>query len=143
MSSNPNRYKFVALVNKKLEPGIALNALGHAALGLGTTLVNSHLSDLQLLDYKDSDGTYHRNISALSLVVLKGTSGNIRALRNEAIACGLAHVDFTTTMTGGSYIDQLARTSQTDEKDLDYSVVVIFGENEELTKLTKKYSLYR
>lgn len=143
MSSNPNAYKWVALVNKNLEPGVALNALGHAALGLGATLADSHLSEMQLLDYRDHDGQNHPSISALSLIVLRGTSGNIRALRKEANARGLPYVDFTTTMTGDSYIEQLERTAQTAEEDLEYSAIVLFGESAVLAALTKKYSLYR
>ena len=143
MSSNPNGYKFVALVNKNLEPGVALNALGHAALGLGATLAASHLPEMQLLDFRDRDGQSHPSISALSLIVLRGTSGNIRALRKEAKARGLPHVDFTTTMTVDSYAEQLERTAQTSEEDLEYSVIVLIGESAVLTSLTKKYSLYR
>ena len=143
MSANQNPYKFVALVNKNLEPGVALNALGHAALGMGATLAVSHVAEMQLLDFRDRDGQSHPSISALSLIVLRGTSGNIRALRKEANARSLPYVDFTTTMTCGNYTEQLERTAQTPEEDLEYSVIILFGESDVLASLTKKYSLYR
>lgn len=143
MESNPNSYKFVALINKKLEPGVALNALGHAAVGLGARLSGNHSDEMQLLDFKDRDGQEHPSISALSFIILKGTSGNIRTLRKEAISRGIDHVDFITTMTGGSYIEQLERTAQSSEEELVYSAIVLFGQSEVLAPITKKYSLYR
>lgn len=143
MSSNPNKYKFVALVNKELEPAVALNAIAHASIGLGAMISKENCDDMKLLDFTDKDGTVHPNISALSLIVLRGTSGNIRRLRKEAIAAEIKVVDFTTSMTGGTYLDQLDRTSNTAEDALEYSVALMFGEVDQLAPLTKKYSLYR
>jgi hypothetical protein len=141
--SNSNTHKFVALLNKNLEPGVALNALGHAALGLGAHLAASQREAMRLLEFHDADEQVHANISALSLIVLRGTSANIRTLRAEALAAGIACVDFTNTMTGGSYTEQLDRTRQTAEAELEYYGIVLFGPVDVLTPLTRKYSLYR
>lgn len=138
-----NGYKFVALVNKNLEPGVALNALGHAQLGIGALLAGVKQEEMSLLEFKDADGQAHPSISALSLIVLRGTSSNIRSLRAEALRFGIPCVDFTSSMTGGSYQEQLDRTLKTAEADLEYYCVVLFGRVEELGPLTRKYSLYR
>lgn len=145
MSSNSavNEYKFVALVNKNLEPGVALNAIAHASIGLGSMVTGKNRDEMKLLNFIDNDGNTHPNISALSLIVLRGTSGNIRRLRREAIAEGIQIVDFTNTMTGGIYTEQLERTSKISEEELEYSVAIMFGKSEVLAPLTKKYSLYR
>ncbi len=76
-------------------------------------------------------------------IVLRGTSGNIRSLRTEALRLGIACVDFTNSMTGGSFEEQLERTLKTSEAELEYYCVVLFGRVEELNPLTKKYSLYK
>jgi len=141
--TEPNGYKFVVLVNKKLQPGIALNALGHAALGLGALLAETQQEAMNLLEFNDGDGQPHPNISALSLIVLRGTSGNIRSLRAEARRLGLPCIDFCSTMTGGNFQEQLERTKNAPEADLDYYCVGLFGRIEALNQLTKKYSLYR
>ena len=138
-----NGYKFVALVNKNLEPGVALNSLGHANLGLAALLADGKKDAMSLLEFKDADGQVHPNISALSLIVLRGTSGNIRSLRTEARALGIPCVDFTSSMTGGSYEEQLERTRKTPEAELEYYCVVLFGKIDELNPLTKKFSLYK
>src|SRR5438105_538585 len=107
--------KFVALVNKNLEPGVALNAVAHAHLGLSAQLVESNKDAMHLLQFQDADGQTHPNISARSLIVLRGTSGNIRTLRAQARELGIPTVDFTSSMTGGTYEEQLDRTLRTPE----------------------------
>jgi hypothetical protein len=138
-----NGCKFVVLLNKNLAPGVALNAVAHASLGLSALLANGQKEAMRLLDFKDGDGQIHPNISALSLIVLRGTSGNIRSLRNDARSAGIPCVDFTSSMTGGSYEEQLERTLTTPEAELDYYCVVLFGKLEDLNPLTKKFSLYK
>lgn len=137
------KFKFVALVNKNLEPGVAMNALGHMALGLAARLADGRREDMKFLDFIDRDGQTHPNISGLSLIVLRGTSGNVRTLRNEALAAQLPVVDFTSTMTGDTYVEQLERTRLTLESDLDYYGVMLFGPADQVAPLTRKYSLYR
>jgi hypothetical protein len=136
-------YKFVVLVNKNLEPGVALNAVAHAHLGLAALIAGNQKDEMGLLEFKDADGQIHPNISALSLIVLRGTSGNIRSLRSAALATGIPCVDFTSSMTGGSYAEQLARTLETPEAELEYYCLALFGKNEELNPLTRKFSLYK
>lgn len=79
----------------------------------------------------------------MSLIVLRGTSGNMRNRRAKAQRRSIPCVDFTSSMTGDTFKEQLERTSQTAEPDLEYYCCVLFGRIEELNPLTKKYSLYR
>ncbi len=143
MQVNKNEFKFVALVNKKIEPGVALNAIAHASIGLGAMIAKESFDEMKLLNFIDKDGTSHPHISALPLIVLRGTSGNIRRLKREATDNGIKIVDFTKSMTGGTYLEQLERTSNIWEEELEYSVAVMFGKSEQLNPLTKRYSLYR
>lgn len=135
-------YKFVALVNKNLEPGVALNALGHIALGLGTRLATADQAG-HFLDFTDADGESHPSVSGLPLIVLRGTSGDIRGLRAQAASRGMLSVDFVNTMTGGPWEEEMSRTMETAEAELDYYGILIYGRAEELTPLTRKFSLYR
>jgi hypothetical protein len=48
-------HKLVAIVNKELESGVAMNALAHMSLGLGAALDGSAL---HLNDYIDSKGNH-------------------------------------------------------------------------------------
>ncbi|MFO2600298.1 DUF2000 family protein, partial [Legionella pneumophila serogroup 1] len=51
--------------------------------------------------------------------------------------------DFTDTMTVGSYQEQIERTAQVKENDLIYYGIVLFGDWDVVTELTRKCSLWR
>lgn len=67
--------KLVAMVNKDIEIGIAMNAIAHMAIGLGAQLNNTLL---RLNDYQDKDGNIYPNISQMPFIILRGKSGEIR-----------------------------------------------------------------
>ncbi len=101
MNIKPYEYKIVALINKKLPTGQALNAIAHLGLGLCAAVGEEGRQTLAFLDFVDKDSGVHRSISGHSLVVLQGSSNDIRRLRKSALDIGLPCVDFTATMTGG------------------------------------------
>jgi hypothetical protein len=73
--------------------------------------------------------------------ILKANSNKIRALRQAALLDGIKFIDFTDTMTIGSYVEQLERTKQTKEADLIYYGIVLFGNWDKVSELTRKFSL--
>lgn len=132
--------KLVAVMNEKVEPGIILNALAHMCIGFGAHL---GADALRLSNYVDADGNDHPNISEMPFIILKANSNKIRTLRQAASEAGIAFSDFTDTMTCGTYIEQLERTKQTKEETLVYYGIVLFGEWDLVSQLTKKYSLWK
>ena len=52
-------------------------------------------------------------------------------------------VDFTNTMTIGTYQEQIEKSKQTKEEDLEYYGIGIFGDWDTVSSLTKKFSLFR
>jgi hypothetical protein len=137
-------HRFVALLNKRLESGVALNAIGHMAAGLAAMLARKeNIERMRFLDFEDRDGQVHPSISALSLIVLRGTSNDIRTLRQQAREAGLPCVDFTSTMTGGTYLEQLDRTKATSEQEFEYYGTMIFGPIDKVNPITRKYSLWK
>ena len=134
--------KFVAILNKKIETGRLLNALGHMSAGLGASYPNKE--DLRLLQYKDKDGGAHPNISYHPFIILKADNGNqIRTVRKEAISRGIQFTDFTNTMTVGTSEKQLENTKNTKEEELEYYGIVLFDEAEVLREFTSKFSLFQ
>lgn len=138
--SNEFENKLVAVVNKSIDTGKLMNALAHMCIGLGSEIGQS---PLRLTHYKDADGGSHPFISEIPFIILTANSNRIRQLRNEAIQQGFAFNDFTDTMTVGTYQDQIERTLKTKEADLIYYGIVLFGDWNKLSELTKKFSLYR
>jgi hypothetical protein len=132
--------KLVALMNEKIEPGVIMNALAHMCIGFGSSIGKEAL---RLTNYIDADGSSHPNISEMPFMILKANSNKIRALRQAALQAGIRCVDFTDTMTIGSYLEQIERTLQTKEADLIYYGVVLFGNWDKVSDLTRKFSLWK
>jgi len=62
--------KLVALVNEKIEVGVAMNAIAHMTLGLGSS-ISPELLRLET-------GNTYPNISQMPFIILRGTSNEIR-----------------------------------------------------------------
>lgn len=137
------QYKFVAILNKKVAIGKAMNVLGHMTASLAAHANPEQLELMGMVDYADKDGNSHK-ASKDSFVVLRADNGNqIRTVRNAAKEMNLLFVDFANTMQEGTYLEQLERTSQTLEQDLDYYGILVFGKIDEVGSITKKFSLWQ
>lgn len=135
-------HKFVAILNKKVEVGRAMNVLAHMTASLVAQASDQEKEDMRMVDYQDKDGNNHI-ASTNSFVILKADNGNqIRTVRSGAKEKGLLFIDFTHTMQEGTYIEQLERTAQTPEEELEYYGIVLFGRIEEVSELTRKFRLW-
>ena len=137
-----NSKRFIAILNKKIEPGRLMNALGHITAGLAGSSKKS--DEMCFLQYQDKDGGIHPNISHFPFIVLKADNSNkIRAVRNECISRGIPFSDFTSTMTIGTSEEQQEATKNAAEAELEYYGIVMFGSTSELKEFTGKFSLYQ
>lgn len=135
-------HKFVAVLNKKTPTGSVMNALGHMAAGLVGDYAD--VAQMRFDTYIDKDGGKHKSISDFPFIILQADNSNqIRALRNKFIQVNIHFVDFTSTMTIGSYKEQQERTSDVHEADLEYYGICAFDAVEKLNPLIKKYSLWK
>ena len=134
-------YKFVAVLNKKIEPGKALNALGHMTAGLAGIYENKE--ELEIINYEDKDGGAH-SASKHPFIVLKAKNSNkIRDFRNKLIEKDIPFASFTEAMTIGTWEEQVARSKNTPEEELEYYGICTFGKPGEIDELTKKFSLWQ
>jgi hypothetical protein len=79
------------------------------------------ISEMRFDNYVDKDSNDHKSISDNPFIILSADNSNkLRTLRNELIANNIHFVDFTSTMTIGTYIEQQERTKQTPEAELEY-----------------------
>ena len=127
-------------MNEKIEPGVIMNALAHMCIGFGAQISKD---PLRLTNYIDADGGSHPNISEMPFMILKANSNKIRALRQAALEAGIQFTDFTDTMTIGTYVEQIQRTGQTKDEALVYYGIVLFGDWEKVSELTRKFSLWK
>ncbi|HCX3367520.1 DUF2000 domain-containing protein [Legionella pneumophila serogroup 1] len=140
MVEQPFKNKLVAVLNKRIEPGKVMNALAHMCIGLGAVIGEE---ELRLTDYRDADGGSHPYISEIPFIILCENSNKIRTLRQNALAKNVLFNDFTDTMTVGTYQEQIERTAHVKENDLIYYGIVLFGDWDIVTELTRKCSLWR
>ncbi|MBA2727985.1 MAG: DUF2000 domain-containing protein [Parachlamydiaceae bacterium] len=135
------KYKLVAVVNKKIETGVLMNALAHMCLGFGA---HTGPEKLHLIDYKNAEGFVYPNISKMPFIILREDNSNkIAKLLMEAKENGIQYSVFTNTMTEGTWEDQEARTLASKPEEIVYYGIVLFGLSEIVTNMTKKLSLLR
>ena len=138
----PLTHKFVAVLNKKIPTNLLMNALGHMTAGLAASY--SHISEMRFDNYIDKNEGNHKSISDNPFIILAADNSNkIRTLRNSLIEKGTHFVDFTSTMTVGTYLEQQQRTRETPELNLEYYGICLFGEINQVNELTKKFSLWK
>ncbi len=135
-------YKFVAVVNKNLEIGKALNAIAHSCAGLVGIAPSELKEKMSFIDFIDKDNSIHKSISGLSLIVLRGKNSEIKKLRQQLIENDILFTDFVETMTGDTYKEQLEKTSETSNEEMNYFCLTAFGKKELLDPLTRKFSLW-
>ena len=142
MNTQPTTHRFVAVMNKKIESGKLMNALGHMAAGITALVADKEL--LRLDTYIDKDAGEHRSISDNPFIVLAADNSNqIYTLRKTLQENNIPFNDFTSTMTIGTFAEQKQRTRETPELELEYYGICFFGPNEKLRELTKKFSLWK
>ncbi len=138
-----DQYKFVAVINEKIEMGKALNAIAHMGLGLANMADEEAREKMSFIDFPDKDEQAHKSISGLSLIVLKGRNGEIKKVRNQFAEENILFVDFIETMTGDTYAEQLVKTKELGTEEHQYFGVLAFGEIEKINPITRKLSLWR
>lgn len=133
--------KLVAVVNKQVDGGVAMNALAHMCLGFGAHMGSA---ELHLMDYKNAEGFIYPNISKMPFIILREKNSNkIASLLMKAKEANIQYSVFTNTMTEGTWQDQEARTLSTNPEDIIFYGMVLFGPHEIVTELTKKLSLWK
>ena len=133
-------YKFTAVLNKKIETGKVMNALAHMTAGLVGSYKN--IDEMEIINYEDKDGGVHVASKHPFIILSAKNSNKLRNLRNEAIAKGVHFASFTDAMTVGTWQDQVGKSKETPEEELEYYGVCLFGERKTLEELTSKFSLW-
>lgn len=132
--------KLVIVVNKSIEPGVAMNAVSHTVVSLGAQV---GLENLNVVDYIDSDGNHYPKISKMPFIVLRASGNKIREMSEALKKMDSHYAVFTDSMTVGTWEEQLERTSQHKQDELVFYAVGAYGGWEDLSEMTKKFSLYR
>ena len=135
-----SNYKFVCVVNKKAETGAVINAAVKMAAGLGATFGGN----LKTSKFKDANDAEHGNVPSVPVVVLKADNANkVRQVRQKAEEEKIAYSDFNASMAIGDASEQRKVLSALSDDDLEYQGICLFGPEDKVNELTKKFSLFR
>lgn len=131
--------KIVAVMNKAISEGKIMNAIAHMFVTLGC---HDFIKD-DFVIYKDVEGKTHYPIAKAPMIILRGNHNKIVAARQQALAEGIKCVDFIETMTIGTSQEQLERTAKTSEAEKQYYGIVLKGDADKVSMVTKKFSLWQ
>ena len=131
--------KLVAIVNKDADVGVAMNAVAHASLAIGAFLGKD---EMFLQDNIDASGNVWP-MSGMPYIILRGKSGEIRKAVLAAKSENVKQIAFIETMTGGTWQEQVERTSKVSEDDHIYYAAILYGPWDAVSQITKRFSLYK
>ncbi len=137
-----NEFKFVAVLNPKIETPKLMNALGHITAGLVAKADN--LDEMKFLQYHfQADWSVPTYLSFYPFIILKAKNNNqLKTLHQAANEKGILHNVFTDSMLADSAMTQIEQTKTTNPEDLTYFGMVLFSKSEDLASLTSKFSLF-
>lgn len=82
-------HKFAAVLNKKIEPGKAMNALAHMSLALMFKGGHEFTEQMGFVDYMDADTNSHVATKNSYVILRADNSNKIRFAREIALAHGV------------------------------------------------------
>lgn len=133
------RYSIV--LNRQLDVGVQLNALGHVAVGLAHIAPHPNQA---MRSFKDASGSFVGFMSDHPLIVLGGAnSSKLRQAYQAVREAGLACNAFVLDMKDGEPVDQerAVRAKMADE--LMFVAVGAWGGPEPVRQVFRRFSLYR
>ena len=133
--------RMIIVVRKDIEPWQVTNAVGHIAAYLGNKMPGSFDTGSHFVT-KDSV-QYPRNSQYPIITKLAKSSEQLHNLFTKVCATNLLHIAFIREMidhTDDAHLQESLKEKESTQ--VEYLGVGMFGDDEEVDKLTKKFSLY-
>ena len=95
-------------------------------------------------NFETKDGAKHPRNSQYAIIVLKGEAKDLPGFMQEARASGLPYLGFIREMIETTDDAEIVQAlSGKDDADIEYLGIGIFGPNEILKTMTKRFSLWK
>lgn len=135
-------HKLVAVLNGNVGVGVVMNALAHMAFGLGASVEDK--TGFRFVDYVDGDDNSHANISELPFIILKTKNPEeLKKLREDLVSKNVRFVDFPGFINSIGTFESPEKSRQFKGESVEYYGIVMYGDWDIVTELTRKFSLWR
>jgi hypothetical protein len=133
--------KMVIVVRNDLPSWQVLNTVAHASAYLGNKMKEPFDTGASFFS---KDGVDHPRNSQFPIVALSAKPGQMTGLMEQVRASGLLYLGFVREMIETTDDAELeTRLAAKDDKDMEYLGIGLFGENDKVKALTKKFSLWK
>lgn len=131
--------KICVILSESLPIDVALNTIAHLMASFGYYAKNIIGQDI-----KDKSGNLHKGIPVYPNVILKAKEKQIKGILETARKEEVFYIDYPeeghTTYTDAEFTEKV---SQHTEDTIKYIAIVLFGDKEKVSELTKKLSLWK
>lgn len=133
--------KVVAVLSSDLEPGVALNVIGHLAIAIGAK-GKDLMGRPQLID---ASGASHLGVSRYPFIITKLKSNKIKNLVQQVRGQNnILMADYPEQVLTTAHDDELADAiALAREEDIKYLGIILYGDAESVNNLTGKFALWR
>jgi lysyl-tRNA synthetase class 2 len=133
--------KMVLVISKDLEGWQLTNTIGHLSAYLGSKIGNELVSRATF-ETKDEQEIVAN--SQYPIITMVAKPGQMLNFLNKVEESGLQHLAYTQSMIDFNDDEELAEDFISKDKDeVNYIGIGVFGSNDEIDKLTKKFSLWK
>lgn len=137
-------HKFSIVLNEKSPLGKLLSATGQLAMSLYADASPGQRAKMTFLPFLDPAKNSLITLSMCSFVVLRGSAAQLLTLYAKAREQNLLTAIFTDTMSFNGIEENLIhKTATTPLDQIEPYGVGLFGSVEELSSLTKKFSVFK
>lgn len=137
-------HKYAIVLNEKAPIGKLLSATGQLAMSLQENATAEQKKEMSFIPFLNHEAGPLITLSTCSFVILKGNGNQILTLYSLAKGQGILSALFTSSMSfNGIEEDLILKTATTPLDQVEPYGVAFFGPIDQISPLTKKFSVFK
>ena len=133
--------RITIVANRRLESWQVLNTVAHISAFIGNQMKDKFDTGDH---FETKDGLIHPRNSQFPIIVLSAEFKQLNRLITDVRNSNLLYIGFIREMIEVTNDEEISKIlSNKQDSEIEYLGIGIFGNNEEIIKLTKKFSLWK